>query len=58
MSNSRDLLLVVPQQGRAVIDRALSEQPIADAKLFPGDDRLARVIVMRTAGEFNSEGLA
>lgn len=57
MSNSRDLLLVVPQQGRTVIDRALSEQPIADAKLFPGDDRLARVIVMRTAGEFASEGL-
>jgi hypothetical protein len=58
MSGSRDLLLVVPQQGRSVIDRALSEQPIADATLFPGDDRLARVIVLRTAGEFDSGGLA
>jgi len=58
LSGSRDLLLVVPQQGRTVVDRALSEQPIADAKLFPGDDRISRVIVMRTAGEFASAGLS
>ncbi len=57
LSGSRDLLLVVPQQGRTVIDRALSETPIPDAKLFPGDDRISRVIVLRTAGEFASEGL-
>ena len=58
LSSSRDLILVVPHQGRTVIDRAMAEQPVADAKLFPGDDRLSRVIALRTAGEFASAGLS
>jgi len=54
---ARELLVVVPPDGRATVERVLGDQAIPDAALLAGARRLSRVLVLRSAGEFDSTSI-
>jgi len=54
LTQARELLVVVPPDGRASVERVLGDHAIPDAALLVGARRLSRVLVLRTAGEFDA----
>lgn len=58
LHDSRELLIVVPPEGRAAVDRALSTQPIGDARVMTGPRGMSRVLILRTAGAMSTTALA
>lgn len=58
LHDARELLIVVPPEGRAAVDRALSTQPIGDARVMTGPRGMSRVLILRTAGAMSTAALA
>lgn len=58
LHDARELLIVVPPEGRAAVDRALSTQPIGDARVMTGPRGMSRVLILRTAGPMSTAALA
>ena len=58
LHDSRELLIVVAPEGRAAVDRALSTQPIGDARVMTGPRGMSRVLILRTAGAMSVAALA
>jgi hypothetical protein len=58
LTDARELLLIAPPEGRAALDRALSTQPITDARVLAGPRGDSRVLVLRTAGPMAVDALA
>ncbi len=56
--DARELLIVAPPEGRAALDRALANQPIADARILAGPRGDSRVLILRTTGELSVAALA
>jgi hypothetical protein len=57
LSDARELVIIVPPEGRAAVDRALASQPLADARVMTGPAGMSRVLILRTAGEISVEAL-
>lgn len=58
LHDARELLIVVPPEGRAAVDRALSIQPIGDARVMTGPRGMSRVLILKTAGAMSTTALA
>ncbi len=58
LGDARELVIIVPPEGRAAIDRALATQPLADARVMTGPAGMSRVLILRTAGELSIDALA
>lgn len=57
MSHAQELLVVVPTDGRALVERLLREHTLPDASLLSSKPHLSRVLVLRTAAEFDAASL-
>ena len=57
LQDVHQLLLVVPPEGRSAVDRALAGQHLPDAVVLNGARGLSRLLVLRTAGEFDTTSL-
>jgi hypothetical protein len=58
LNDGRELLIIVPPEGRAAVDRALSTQQIGDARVMSGPRGMSRVLILRTAGAMSVAALA
>lgn len=50
-------LLIVPSEGRALLDRLLRDQPLAGTTLLPSGATSSRVLLLRTTGELEVSSL-
>ncbi len=57
ISHAQELLVIVPTDGRAVVERLPRAHGRPDANLLSSTPHLSRVLVLRTAGEFDAASL-
>ena len=58
LGQAHEYLVVVPLEGRPLVDRLLREHPVPDGTVLSAPRHLSRLVVLRTAADFDTASVA